>query len=477
MLIFLIVFDLIILVMGVVLVKESLHEQEKRAVIAGLTVIAGAFILLAMILCLPVIRIPLSVLAGAGVIAGIGFCIPGPQNAKAMKGATGYAVDTVNRLDESYTVFVRQRGLREESKEYRTFYEANPELEEKDKIRRAKGFLGRLGKIDNGYQPNVAMVLSSFELPDFLGQQAISDPFENTPPASLAPEKASEIVKSYAMHLGAGMAGICEINPAWIYSKRGEIHYDNWDDWGKEIKDLPKYAVVFLLEMEREHVMSAPHTPSVVESAVNYAKGAYISTMLARWFSHMGYRGVAEHTRNYDLILPPLAADAGLGEIGRHGYLIAPKFGARVRVFAALTDMPLTPDTPVSLGVEEFCEKCMKCADSCPSRSITKGEKTVCRGFEKWKVDEESCFNYWARVGTDCSICMAICPFSRPNSYFHRFVRWFVAHAPLAKMTFPHIDNVIYGKRWKARKVPQWLSYPKRSGTEFYYVKPDDDSF
>lgn len=166
------------------------------------------------------------------------------------------------------------------------------------------------------------------------------------------------------------------------------------------------------------------------------------------------------------MILPPLAVDAGLGEIGRQGYLIAPKYGARVRVFATLTDMPLVVDKPISIGVDEFCEKCLKCADSCPSKSIPTGEKTVCRGIEKWKLDEDSCYDYWSRVGTDCGICMAICPFSRPDSYFHRFIRRFVAHSPVAKALFPHIDNFIYGKTWKSRSVADWLAFPKRSEVE-----------
>ncbi len=474
---FLVVSDLVFLGMALVLFKESLHEQEKRATRIGAVVSLVAVLLMVMIIWLPPVRMPLGVLFALAALFGLAFCIPGRQNRKALMGSMGYKVGEVTRLDESYSVFVRARGLKAGSKQYKAFYGANPDLEEKDKTRRKKGLLGKLGNVDNGYQPNVAMIHATFEMPDFLGQQAKSGPYENTPPANISPEKGSAIVKNYAEHLGAPIVGICEVNPAWIYAKRGEIHYDNWDDWGKELKDLPKYAVVFLLEMERDHVISAPHTPSVAESAVNYAKGAYISTLLARWFSHMGYRGIAEHSRNYDVILPPLAVDAGLGEVGRQGYLIGQKFGARTRVFAALTDMPLIPDKPISLGVEEFCEKCKKCADSCPSRSIPTGDKTVCRGIEKWKLDEDSCFEYWARVGTDCSICMAICPYSRPNSYFHRFIRWFVAHSPLAKALFPHIDNVIYGKRWKARKVPDWLSYPKRSESEDYPTSLDDGKY
>lgn len=115
----------------------------------------------------------------------------------------------------------------------------------------------------------------------------------------------------------------------------------------------------------------------------------------------------------------PLAIDAGLGEIGRFGYVISGKVGPRARLFAVTTDMPLEPDWPVDISADEFCRVCKKCALSCPSHSIPAGEKTVHNGVEKWKMDEMSCFDYWGRVGTDCSICMEVCPFSRPNKSVH----------------------------------------------------------
>ena len=455
--------NLLFLSISLLLVKESIREQEHRAVRVG----SFCVLLLVMVPGI-LIAIPQShTIAGIGFIflllLTVGLCLPGPQNPKALQGTTGYLVADPERFDESLSVFVRTRGLPEGSAVYQQFYQANPELEKRDRRRREKGFLGRLGNIDGAYPANNAMVEATDDIPHYLGHYARSIPVSELKHPEMTPEKATPIIKNFALHLGADLVGICKVNPAWTYSKRGEIHYDNWEDWGKEISDLPPYALVFLLEMSRDHVMSAPHTPSLAESATKYAKGAYISTILARWFSHMGYRAFAEHTRNYDLILPPLAVDAGLGEIGRQGYLIAPKFGARVRLFAVLTDMPLLTDKPVSLGVEAFCRTCLKCAESCPSRSIPKGEKTICRGVEKWKLDEESCFAYWARAGTDCCICMAICPFSRPNTRFHNTARWVVAHSLLGKRILPHIDNLIYGRRWKTRRVPDWLAYPKRS--------------
>jgi reductive dehalogenase len=307
------------------------------------------------------------------------------------------------------------------------------------------------------------MVWSAFEMPHFLGPHRYSDPQPKTPKSNLDPQQAAKIVKGLAKHLGAVLVGVCPIDPLWVYSKRGEIFYGNWQDWGKEINpdDLAPFAVVFAVEMNAASVGTAPHTPSVTESALNYAKGAYISTLLARWFSHMGYRGIAEHTRNYDMALPAMAVDAGLGEVGRLGYLMGPKYGARLRLFATLTDMPLAVDKPISIGGDKFCERCKKCAECCPSRSIPLEDKVIHNGVLKWKLSEESCFEYWSKVGTDCCICMAICPFSRPDTLFHNAVRWFVARSKLAQIVFPIVDNYLYGKKWRPKPAPGWLAYPK----------------
>jgi epoxyqueuosine reductase QueG len=47
-----------------------------------------------------------------------------------------------------------------------------------------------------------------------------------------------------------------------------------------------------------------------------------------------------------------------------------------------LTDLPLVPDAPVDIGVEDFCKICRKCANTCPTNSIPFGDKVVHNGIE-----------------------------------------------------------------------------------------------
>lgn len=467
-------FNLAVILASVLFLLQSIHENETRAWKVAALVCAFHTALGILLLLWSPIRTPLTWFIALEWAVFLAFLIPF-RGRQAPMGAEGYLADSLahfRRFDERDIVFARNRGLQPGTREYDAYYQTHPEKREYDDRRRTRGGpLGRPGAIDNGHRPNVSMVISSFELPNMLGDKARVVPGEGAssssyadkdhppPPASLNPEEATAIVKGWAKQLGADLVGICKVDPRWAYSHRGEIHYGQWEQWGKEIDvPLPR-AVVIATEMDHSLVATAPHTPSVVESSRNYARGAYITTILAQWFGAMGYRAVAEHNRHYDLVLVPLAIDAGLGELGRMGYLIADRFGPRVRLFAVQTDMPLVPDNPVDLGVQRFCEICLKCAVSCPSRSISREkERKVDRGIMRWKLNEETCFDYWGKVGTDCCVCMAVCPFSRPNQGVHRLIRYILGRSHLARIVFPYADNLVYGRSWRPRRGPQWVS-------------------
>lgn len=452
--------NLVFLGGSIIFFMDSLREQEPRAPRFGL---AGAAFHLALglaVIFLPWSRAPAGIILGLMALAVLLFLVPGQTQGRSLKGARGYLVGEMERPDERETVFARNRSLKPGSDRYQAYYSSHPEQEEDDAKRRDKGgAVGRPGAIDNGYRPNTSLARANNLLPLFLGPHGSARPDPGSSPAELDPLKASEIVKGYARHIGADLVGICRVDSRHAYSHQGEIFYDNWDDWGRELAEPLPYAIVLATAMDPEPIGAAPHTPTSVETSFHYAKGAFLTTLLAQWLAAMGYRAEAEHHRRYSLLMVPLAVEAGLGELGRQGYLIADRFGARVRLFAVTTDMPLVPDKPVDLGAEEFCEVCLKCAEACPSDSIPMGKRTISNGIERWKLDAESCFDYWGKVGTGCSICLAICPFSRPDHSLHRLVRWTLKRSPLARKVLPHLDNVVYGRRWKPRRVGPWLDY------------------
>jgi reductive dehalogenase len=459
-LILLLVVDAIFLVASIFFTVDSIREKEGRAVKFGYSVILLTILLGIILILFPGFRPGVAILLTILILLFLFCLIPGRPNAQTLKGTEGYVKGDVKKVDERDIVFARNRSLPPESEVYKLYYQMHPGREERDAKRRAAGGpLGRIGSIDKEHRPNVAMLRSTFHLPLTLGRREQVKPVPDPSSFSMDPKEATERIKGFAKHLGADLVGICHVDPRWAYSHRGEIFYNNWEDWGKEIPPPLPFAVVIATEMDYQLVRGAPHTPSVVESGVNYAKGAYISSILANFIAQLGYEAVAHHFRQYDFVLVPLAIDAGLGELGRFGYLITKPFGPRVRLAAVTTSLPLIPDKPIDLGVQEFCARCLKCADTCPSHAIPNGGKVLFNGVEKWKLDEESCFGYWVKVGTDCNICMAICPYSRPNRSIHRLTRWMVARSPFARVFFPYIDNLVYGRKWRSRRVPSWIRY------------------
>lgn len=452
------VMDLGIILFMLIALVDSWNEKEDRAVAISSIGLVFHFALGAALVMYPFVQQIGKVYFGAIFVFGLLMLIPGPMNERALKGTMGYVVSKVEKPDERDNVFSR-RILRPGSKEYNEYYEAHPEWEAMDKHIRDKGGMFASGGIDDAPM-NDNMIHSGFIMPGILAPYADMEPDEGSSRPEVTIEEATEVVKSFTKHLGACAVGICEVNPNWVYSHRGEIREDKWEDWGIEIPDMPKYAVVFAVEMNFEHVMAAPHTTTEVEVGYRYAQGAFISTMLAQWFKGMGYRGVAQQSSHYDVVIPPLAVDAGLGEVGRNGFLITPGQGTRTRVFAILTDMPLLLDKPISIGVEEYCSHCGKCSTTCPSMSIPLGDMTVHNGVKKWKVDSTTCYEYWHTVGTGCAICMAVCSFARPNTPLHSIVKWFIKRKnPIALRVFPHVDDLFYGKDWKPRKVSGWMKY------------------
>jgi reductive dehalogenase len=181
-----------------------------------------------------------------------------------------------------------------------------------------------------------------------------------------------------------------------------------------------------------------------------------IATQLAAYIANLGYSATANHSRHYDLLMVPLAVDAGLGELGRFGYLITRKFGPRVRLFAVSTDMPLVVDKPVDIGVADFCRHCKKCALCCPSRSIPDGAPSADNGILRWRLNAETCFAYWAKTGTDCNVCMRVCPWSHPRTFAYRVIVSWVVRNRLSRRLFTGMDDLFYGPKPKPLPPPAW---------------------
>lgn len=274
------------------------------------------------------------------------------------------------------------------------------------------------------------------------------------------PEEMSRKVKKAALALGASLAGICELNPAWVYS-----HYYHPITKEHEPLELPsgvKYAIALAVEMDYEMVRTSPTQISGAATGLGYSRMAFVAGLLAQFIRSLGYRAIP--SGNDTALSIPIAVDAGLGELGRNGLLITSEFGPRLRLCKVLTDLPLKPDPAIDIGVQDFCEKCLKCADKCPSRAILSGDRTATPlsisnnpGLLKWPLDAEKCFKYWAANQVDCATCIRTCPFNKPQGRIHTATRWLIKKAPWLNKSFVRLDDVLgYGKEAQADKF--WSS-------------------
>ena len=323
------------------------------------------------------------------------------------------------------------------------------------------GPVGEVGRIDkpNGDANNSAAI-ASILMPDYLSASHIVRPINlRGEKLDLNPEEATLRVKGFARKLGADLVGVARLNPLWLYSHRGMDGSRQGEEWGQALEVLHEYVIVIATEMSFDMVQTSPHSSTIIETAHNYAEGASISTRLAQFIANLGYSATAEHFAYYHSLLVPMAVDAGLGELGRHGYLITKELGPRLRLAGVTTDLPLVPDKPVDIGVEDFCSRCQKCADCCPSRSIPSGAPETVNGTLRWKLNAETCHDFWAKMGTDCNICMRICPFSHARSLPHKVIVEAVRRNQNARRLFLSLDDLFYGRKPRAKPPPGWASF------------------
>jgi hypothetical protein len=113
------------------------------------------------------------------------------------------------------------------------------------------------------------------------------------------------------------------------------------------------------------------------------------------------------------LNLLPAAIEAGSGEFGGHGSLIAGEMGALPRLASLATDLPVAPDRMVDIGAEDFRTRCQRCSIECPPHAVDDDKHTV-RGVERWCVDSGECVPHFdERHGR--GICRAVRPWSQPG--------------------------------------------------------------
>jgi len=355
----------------------------------------------------------------------------------------------VSRIDERDTMFSRNE-LAVGDGNYEEYYSARPDkLELDNDFRNNPGLLNSAASNFNSLAFTASK--SSFSTIAALKDKVDGDISDNR--LDSKPEEITRFIKNWAKKLGSLDVGITELKDYHKYSTRGRR-----GNYGKSVELNHKYAIALTVEMDFNQVRSGPLSPIVMESAQQYLSSGAIAVQIADFIRRNGYVAKAHIDGNYEVVCPLVARDAGLGEIGRMGLLMSPKQGPRVRIAVVTTDIPLELDQPSQdRSMIEFCTHCKKCAVNCPSNSISYNDREVVNGTLRWQIDQESCFTFWTKTGTDCGRCMSVCPYSHPDNMLHNIVRFGIKNSSIFSRLALVLDDFFYGKKPKVKKPEEWL--------------------
>lgn len=212
----------------------------------------------------------------------------------------------------------------------------------------------------------------------------------------------AEYVKEAAKHFGAELVGITKLTSDSTFEHFDASPYQS--------------AICIAVSMDLHGLYYA--TSNQASSAVmdGYKRVATAAIELAKRIRELGWNAIAASNVGADtneVLHLPLAVQAGLGQLGKHGSLISKELGSNLRLATVLTNMPLRYDEPVDIGVDDFCTRCQVCLTNCPPQAIFDTKQMV-RGVEKWYVDFDKCAPYFA-VNNSCGICVAVCPWTEPG--------------------------------------------------------------
>ena len=254
-------------------------------------------------------------------------------------------------------------------------------------------------------------IREGFQAPIINRMPPVADQFPVTDPVAESLE-----LKQIAKMFGADLVGITAVDERWHYASRVDT-----TDISRAPNNLPEgitHVIVMGHAMDSDLVDTYPSALAGASTGMEYSHEAAIVIQLANYISNLGY--IAVGSMNDTALVVPYAIQAGLGEYGRNQMVLTPEYGPRVRFSKIFTNMPLAIDRPRPLGITAYCNSCTKCASACPPRALPFGEPefgadspSTIKGVKKWSANCEKCFGFWAKLKSDCAICMRVCPFNR----------------------------------------------------------------
>ena len=295
------------------------------------------------------------------------------------------------------------------------------------------------------------------------------------------PAAMARHIKRVSKYLGSDLVGIARTHPAMLYASGARYQeneggalgtttdqrFTQSDDAGgvsdDDIKNMSpeelarRFPFVIFSTTAWDYKTLQAHRHIIGDASYHTSgmRAALANKALEGYIRELGYTAIRGAT-----IPQTVALASGIGELGRNGMLISDRYGARIHApDTILTDLPLVADQPRDLGVEDFCKVCRKCAVTCPTNSLSFEDKVVYNGIKKYKTNWLTCYKlrpFVHEFWTSCLSCIAICPFTKPDTWWRRVGGWALRTTPIPARrpvvrALKWMDDSIWGTERKSR--------------------------
>jgi len=280
------------------------------------------------------------------------------------------------------------------------------------------------------------------------------------------PTQMNNIIKKVVMMFGGDLVRVAKLDRRWMWTTWYDYTFTHQahpfyftdepgcptdangqaytvptilDDGTQIVPAAMQYVVSIGMGEQANFYDAVPEPFAHVSNLRTYSRMTNVGVMLATFIRGLGYNAIPMLNDTGAHI--PIALDAGIGEQSRiDGRVSTPEFGTLTRVYALITDLPMSLDNPVDFQMTEFCTDCKKCAIACPGKALsletdmTDGTSPNdinapipninTAGKTTWYGNRLNCVHGTALVGNICAICKRACPWNHVSNPWHDRGKW-----------------------------------------------------
>ena len=211
-----------------------------------------------------------------------------------------------------------------------------------------------------------------------------------------------------------------------VFSRHPEMIYGftdiPWSPYGESYASALVFAVPYTEQLSEEDYAEERFDSGIqgartaLEKTVDEITGILEKRGVKYWVPPVAQNNETELLAPFSF--KAAAARAGIGWYGKNDVIITEKYGPRVRLSAILIDAPFSYGKPYT---ESNCpDDCTKCVDICPCKAL-KGRKWDINTERSDIIDYHKCNRmrsaFIKKLGRKnaCGLCLAVCPFGRPQ--------------------------------------------------------------